>query len=145
MPDTLIRYSPVEHFDDVLLGEDIAGGLHDQLDAITVLAPQLFQGRIEHGLANRIEKDFPSGDNDAAPLFAEVPVLIRVGKVQIGHPAGEVVDDTRYIILRLANRALQLLSVIRMESILIAMFAGAMAHPAQDEVNRFHGASSQPV
>ena len=33
------RYSPVEHFDDVLLGEDIAGGLHDQLDAITVLSP----------------------------------------------------------------------------------------------------------
>src|SRR6185436_4044977 len=93
---------------------------------VLIFPAELIERRIEHAFTNRIEQDFSARDNDPALLFPEIPVLVRIGQVEIGHSIGEIRDDARDIRLGLPDNLLQLLSVIGMKPILITVLAGAM-------------------
>ena len=124
-----------DHLAGMLLGHDVAGGLH--ADARAVIAPartDARQHRIEQFFAHPVDQQFAARQDQRGRM---------VGALGVGpaHPLGQMGKDPGPRPLTLANHCAQPVADIRAEPVVIAMRTFAVACPAEHPVDRLHGPS----
>ncbi len=117
-------------------GEQIAGSLKDDADVLAgVTADQRLDHSVGHAVAQRLDQRLAAGqDNPPAALHR-----LGSGSIEPRHPLGQIGDDARKIRLRLGHDTFERVPRVGPETVLVAMAALAMARPAHDVIERFHG------